>query len=361
MRTSTRTAALFSILAFAAVACKAQDSGKNLVETASANKNLSSLVELVSKPEFSAIPTLLTGNGSYTLFAPSNEAFADAKIDTSDVEAVTSVLLYHVLEGKVASGDLKDKQFPRTLLKNATYVNLADNAAQVLDVTKKDNTTVTVSTGVTKANVTTADLQASNGVIHIIDKILLPPKKPSDAVTDNSLNFTTFTSLLKKANLVQVVDELKNVTIFVPTDDAFKKVSDQADKLTDEQLKDVLKYHIVQMVAYSTDVTDGASLMTVQGDSLKASVQGANVTVNGANVVVPDVLTSNGVIHGIDAVLLPASVTNGTNGTNGTGSSSGSSNSGSNQSNQQSGSSIVGQSIFAVVLTASAALGFLFA
>ncbi|ORY02902.1 Fasciclin-domain-containing protein [Basidiobolus meristosporus CBS 931.73] len=171
----------------------------------------------------------------------------------------------------------------------------------VVRVTKGDKG-VTVAYGLKSANVVKADLESSNGVIHIIDQVLLPPVKPSQ--TASNANLTALVDALTKANLVET---------------AFKKAN--AGSLNATALTNVLKYHVVSPgVKYSTDLKDGDKLTTVQGDVLNVKIANGSVTINGAKVVTANVLTSNGVVHVLDGLLIPGQRSNSraTNTTNST-------------------------------------------
>jgi uncharacterized surface protein with fasciclin (FAS1) repeats len=121
-------------------------------------------------------------------------------------------------------------------------------------------------------------------------------------------SFKTLASLLTSAGLVDTLKGAGPFTVFAPTDEAFAKVPKATlDKLAADPaaLKKVLLYHVVAGKVMAADVTDGLAAKTVEGDSLKFAVKGGKVTVNGANVTTADIVCSNGVIHVIDAVLLP--------------------------------------------------------
>ncbi|ORY02898.1 Fasciclin-domain-containing protein [Basidiobolus meristosporus CBS 931.73] len=284
----------------------AQDAQKSIVDNAVANSDLKTLASIVGSPAFSAIKTALSGAGPFTVFAPNDAAFTAANIDTSNTALVENVLKYHVISGKIQSADLQAIQFPTTLLTDASLVNLPDGKGQVVGVTKGDKG-VTVAYGLKSANVVKADLESSNGVIHIIDQVLLPPVKPSQ--TASNANLTALVDALTKANLVETVDGLKGATIFAPVDEAFKKAN--AGSLNATALTNVLKYHVVSPgVKYSTDLKDGDKLTTVQGNVLNVKIANGSVTINGAKVVTANVLTSNGVVHVLDGVLIPGQQSN---------------------------------------------------
>ncbi|KAF2427807.1 Fasciclin-domain-containing protein [Tothia fuscella] len=135
-----------------------------------------------------------------------------------------------------------------------------------------------------------------------------PPAAPalkSASATAQAAGLTSLVSALTTAGLAATVDGLKDVTIFAPTNAAFDAIASVAKGLSKDQLGNVLKYHVVPTTAFSKNLKDGQVVKTLQGGELKISVKGAKVTVNGANVVKADVAINGGVVHVIDAVLLP--------------------------------------------------------
>ncbi|ORY02703.1 beta-Ig-H3/fasciclin, partial [Basidiobolus meristosporus CBS 931.73] len=285
----------------------AQDAQKSLAENAAENTSLSTLATIMNNPAFGVLKSLLSGNGPFTVLAPSDAAFAAAQIDASNPTLVQDLLMYHVISGKILSTELKPKplQFKETLLNSTELVNLPDGKPQVVGLSK-DGGEVMVTYGTKSAKVIQADLSSSNGVIHIIDQVLTAPAKPSLAVA--SANLTTLVDLLSKANLVETIDGLKGATIFAPTNEALAKAN--AGLLNTTALVDILKYHVVSPgIKYSADLNDGEKLTTLQGATLSVQVSGGNVTVNGMKLVSTNLLTSNGVVHILDGVLIPGQQT----------------------------------------------------
>merc|ERR1719329_751326 len=181
---------------------------------------------------------------------------------------------------------------------------------------------------VNTATVTSADVMCSNGVIHIIDQVLLPPSpgpepapEPSPApaptatadIVDTAVaagSFTVLAEALTKADLITTLKGTGPFTVFAPTDDAFAAALKalgvtKEELLAREDLADILKYHVVSGSVKSTDLTDGMTPATVQGSNLAIAIDGTTVKVNTATVTSVDVMCSNGVIHIIDQVLLP--------------------------------------------------------
>ncbi|ORZ36181.1 FAS1 domain-containing protein [Catenaria anguillulae PL171] len=271
------------------------------------NYRFNTLVKLATDTKL--VPALDTAN--ITLFAPTDDAFKALTSVPSDLNLVADILTYHVVPGAFPADKLAAYQVVPTLLnrQGSPFVQFADNkTAQSLAVAKADG--VTVSFGLGKVKVIDS-IPSANGVIHVVDGVLLPPKKPSETAVAAKLN--QLVAALTKAQLVSAVDGAKGVTIFAPTDAAFDKIKDTVAKLTDEQLKQVLTYHVVPTVAYSTGLPASLDAPTLLGADAKVAVKktAEGVTVNGAKVVIADVFTNNGVVHVIDSVLIPPSLAGG--------------------------------------------------
>ena len=244
--------------------------------------------------------TTLQGDGPFTVFAPTDQAFIDAGIDLTtfdtDEENATlvDILTYHVVSGKVMSTDLTDGM-------EASALN-------------QDTLTFSVSATEVKVNdavVTTADVESSNGVIHVIDKVLMPPADLVDipATAQSTGIHTALVAALAQANLVATLQGTGPFTVFAPTDQAFTDAGiDLTTFDTDEEnatLVDILTYHVVSGTVLSSDLTDGMEAAALNQDTLTFSVSATEVKVNDAVVTTADVATSNGVIHVIDKVLMP--------------------------------------------------------
>ncbi|KAK9760882.1 hypothetical protein K7432_014663 [Basidiobolus ranarum] len=295
MRLTIATAALFL-----ASGSLCQDVQKSLADNVSANQELGAFATVVSNSDFESVRSLLSGTNQYTLFAPSDAALKAANVDTSNTTAVLDILKYHVIAGKIKSTELKTLQFPTTVLNDTSIVNLPNNKSQVLGVSKNAQD-VSVSYGLKSAKVIKADLESSNGITHIIDQVLLPPVSPSE--TAKAANLTTLMDLLAKSNLTSTIDGFKGATIFAPSNEALKSLD--TSKMNATALTDLLKYHVItSTVGYSSDLKDGL-LATVQGSNVNIKNNNGAITVNNAKVVTPNVLTSNGVVHVIDTVLMP--------------------------------------------------------
>jgi uncharacterized surface protein with fasciclin (FAS1) repeats len=276
-------------------------SDKNIVETAVAAGQFKTLATLVAKAGLAE--TLATG-GTFTVFAPTDEAFAKVPQATLDALAANpdllkSVLLYHVVPGKVPAADVVKLSSAKTLEGRSVSIKVVDGSVYI-----------------DQAKVTTPDIMASNGVIHVIDSVLIPKAEtaePSKNIVQTATaagQFKTLVSLVKKAGLAGALQGKGPFTVFAPTNAAFAKVpkATLAALAKDKaKLKAVLLYHVAKGKVTSGQVVKLKSVKTLQGGAVSIKVTGGKVYVGGARVITPDVMASNGVIHVINKVLIPAS------------------------------------------------------
>jgi len=255
-----------------------------------------SLVAALSHAE---LVSALQADGPFTVFAPTDDAFAAAGIDLSTFDTdeenatLSDILLYHVVSGAVASSDVTDGMSAEALNGDELSFTVSDGSVMVNDAT-----------------VTSADVMASNGIIHVIDKVLMPPADLGDipTVAQGTGIHTSLVAAVVQAELLTTLQGDGPFTVFAPTDDAFAAAGIDLAALDNEEgkatLTDILLYHVVSGAVPSSAVTDGMSAAAVNGDDLSFAV-GEGVMVNDANVVLADVPASNGVIHVIDKVLMP--------------------------------------------------------
>ncbi len=337
--------AMFSILM---VSCNNDDDNgpeeptpptSNIVQLASATSDLSTLVGAIGQAD-AGLDATLSGTGPFTVFAPTNAAFTAllnalgddynslADFDTQEEkDLLRDILLYHVIPSEVRSGDLAAGSVGTALTGNSLEV-IASGSSFVIGDASAAN-----------ANITTADIEATNGVVHLIDKVLLPQSaidfvnglgeeealnsvETAQSVPDLSLLVDAL--IQADAGLVEVLSGEGPFTIFAPTNAAFAALLDalgsEYNSLADfdtaaekELLAKVLTYHVVAgTAAFSTDLSDGQAIATVQGENVTISLTGGvfiqDATDTDAAVVTADVETSNGIVHIIDKVLLPQEV-----------------------------------------------------
>jgi uncharacterized surface protein with fasciclin (FAS1) repeats len=246
----------------------------------------------------------LSGTGPFTVFAPTDAAFAALPAGTiaallaDPTGDLAQILLYHVASGNVLSSDLTDGQIVTTLQGQTVTIDITGG-----------------NVFVNGAQVIVADLLAENGVVHVIDAVLLPNlAEPLPAtVVDIIVNSDVHNTLEAAVIAAELADDLSGTgpfTVFAPTDAAFAALpaGTIAALLADPtgDLAQILLYHVASGNVLSTDLSDGQIVTTLQGQTVTIDITGGNVFVNGAQVIVADLLAENGVVHVIDAVLLPA-------------------------------------------------------
>ncbi len=251
--------------------------GDDIVDIAQGDDQFSTLASAIQDAQLEGV---LRGDGPFTVFAPTNEAFEALGMDLDSLseEDLTEILSYHVLEGEVMSDDL-----PRIADSVADYTLFFDTEDGVR---------------VNDASVVEADIEASNGVVHVIDRVLMPP----DLVT--ALGYAELGAL---ADAVQAAPELSDTlsgpgayTLFAPRDQAFEGASDVA-----------LRYHVIDGAIASSDVPARADTLldNAWGYPVTALFDtGDGVEVNGVEVLTPDIRTTNGIIHVVEDVLPTPSV-----------------------------------------------------
>jgi len=297
-----RSAALVSLLAIVGTAvAQHTPSLPDLLKVA----NLNELATAAGA--YPDILELLTAKDAQnTIFAPTDEAFAAAKAMLGDAltpDVLKQVLTYHVSKGVVKSTDLSaTPAFVKTLLPEGPFRNISGEA-QVAKAVIEDKKAYVYSGLLTKSEVVKADNVFAGGIAHVVNKVLIPPMAVS--TTAKTAGLSSLVDALTTAGLVSTVDQLRKVTIFAPNNAAFAKLTATPSK---EDLAKILTYHVVPgAVGYSTTLTDGMKLKTVEGNELTIKIANGVVTVNGAKVVTADVLVNNGVVHVIDTVLVPGS------------------------------------------------------
>ena len=283
----------------------------DIVKLASTNPDLSILAEALTRAN---LVNALEGSGPFTVFAPTNDAFNQllndlgaTSLDDISTDVLTNVLLYHVLSGKVTSTDIVPGYV------NTLSTGPDNNQVSLLigyNDSSNKNAAAAVNTNIlylnSDASVITADVMATNGVVHVINKVLLPPTVV-DLAIDNS-SFSILVEAVVKAGLAETLMGDGPFTIFAPTNAAFEELFAQLEisgiqDLTKDQLVPILLYHVVSGNVRSTDLTT-SKVTTLNGD-ITINV-GTTVTVNeNTNVVLTDVQGINGVVHVIDKVLLP--------------------------------------------------------
>jgi transforming growth factor-beta-induced protein len=288
---------------------------KDILDTARAAGSFNTLLAALDAAH---LTETIRNTKNITVFAPTDAAFAklgDAKIKAllADPKTLGKILTYHVAGQQLTAAQLSALTSVDTLAGEKIAVNIAFGPI-ALNITTK---------------VTTADIKAKNGTIHVIDTVLTPPSlgpnQPPTTVPATTLpatkdivdtaiangSFNTLVAAVQAAGLEQTLRTTKNITVFAPTDAAFAKLGDAKiaallkDKAT---LTKILTYHVAPGVSTANDLSQ-AIVTTLGGERLKFTVVNGKLVINGnVNVVITDVRASNGIIHVIDAVLIPPSL-----------------------------------------------------
>ena len=276
---------------------------KDIVDTAVGAGSFKTLAAALGAAD---LVDTLKGDGPFTVFAPTDDAFAklpkgtvDDLLKPENKDKLAGILTYHVVAGKVMSGDV-------VKLTEAETVNGQKVKIDASEGVKVDDATVT-----------TADVECKNGVIHIIDSVILPKmeeekKEEMKDIVDTAVGAGSFKTLAAALGAADLVDTLKGdgpFTVFAPTDDAFAKlpkgtVDDLLKPENKDKLAGILTYHVVAGKVMSGDVVKLTEAETVNGQKVKIDAS-EGVKVDDATVTTADVECKNGVIHIIDAVILP--------------------------------------------------------
>lgn len=314
--------AFLALIAFVSISCNnddddSQQTPQTILSIAKANPDLSSLVAALEKADLAAT---LNSSGSYTVFAPNNKAFSAflsangyANLNAVPVAALKEILLNHVLSTKVKSSEITTG-YVKTLAKGNA------SASNTISMYLEKTTGVDINGG--KANggatVTTADIEASNGVIHLVDAVIGLPTIVNHAVANK--NFTTLVTALSynsASGFVGILSGTANspFTVFAPTNAAFASFLTETgfsglSAIPANVLETTLKYHVVAGAnVQSSSLTNGQVVNTFASQSFTIGLTGgAKITDTNnrvSNIIATDVQCSNGIIHVIDKVLLP--------------------------------------------------------
>jgi len=297
----------------AALAYAQEDSGSgssgmtNLTALLSSTDSLSSLNDLVGNyPDFAAT---LASWENVTILAPSNDALetlmnSDAGSMLDNDQFVQSLLRYHVLQSTVYASDITQTPvFAPTYLNSTMYSNVT--GGQVVEARMQDDEVQFVSGLKQVSTVAQPNVNYTNGVVHIIDDVLMIPGNLTS--TAQNANLTAFLGAAVNASVASTLLGAEDLTIFAPSNAAFQDIGSLVGNLTMDQLANILSYHVIEgTVAYSSDLSN-TSLTTLQGDDVEITIANGAVMVNNATVTNANILFAGGVIHVIDQVLNPNS------------------------------------------------------
>ena len=334
---------LTSRLIFTAATFAASNALENIIETGKRDGGFETLLAGI---EAANLTDILSGNGTYTVFAPTDAAFdefpeglLDCLVRPEQKDTLTNILLYHVLNAEVTSDELTDGMMAMTM--NGANVTIGVNGSEYM---------------VNDAYVNDTDVMATNGVIHVIDSVLIPPYFNTDSFMvecyANIVNVLeaianredpNLTVLLKGLQETDILEGLKGegpYTVFAQIDSAFDPVPMKClVEKHNNTLATIMKYHIGWGKVISDQVSDGQVVTSWNGANLTLGVSEEGVTVQAAKVIFPDILVSNGVIHMVDSVMLPKDIDLDTLDCEGVDTSSSSSDESSSSSDESSSSS----------------------
>ena len=307
-RAGISTFAVLSMLLFFTSCDKDEtnDSPNTIADIATKNDNFSLLESAVVKAD---LASTLSGPGPFTVFAPDDAAFNNTGITSSVIGSLSAdqlkdILLYHTLDSKVMASNVPAGP-------NAAVTTAGGGT---LYVTKNSN-----GVFVNGWKVTTADISASNGVIHSIERALIPPAGNLVEVAQSNSNFTYLVAAVIRAsegstNVAEVLSSDGAFTVFAPTNQAFMDAGfptiESIQTADPNTLASILTYHVIAARAFSSDLSDGQNLTTANGGALQVGI-GSNATIKGnsntsaATINAVNIMATNGVVHVIDKVLLP--------------------------------------------------------
>jgi uncharacterized surface protein with fasciclin (FAS1) repeats len=298
------------------------DVTQNIAEIASGEKDLSTLVAALNATN---LTSKVADTKDITVFAPTNDAFdalgkktLNCLLAPVGLPKLQDVLKYHVVPEQAKASDLsKDESLPTLDGKQNLTVML-------------EGDTVTIKGGATSANVTKADIMATNGVVHEVDAVLIPkdftaPNCGTGSIADTAVSnedLSYLVAALSEAGLVDTFNGTDVFTVFAPTNEAFVAlngtdglVSCLLEPKNKDALTQVLEYHVVAAYDLAADITDGLKVTTLESEKLTFAIKNKEVmieTTSGGNatVVKADVFATNGVVHVINEVLIPANFKN---------------------------------------------------
>jgi uncharacterized surface protein with fasciclin (FAS1) repeats len=309
----------YAIILFTAInltACEKSEADEPMLPSPSSTTITSqvstsaSLTLLKSAVVKAGLASTLDGAGPYTVFAPTDDAFIASGITSSVINSLSadklkSILLYHVLSSKILSTGVPVGPNAKVITASGDSFFVTNNLNGVF---------------VNGLKVTTADLPASNGVIHTLGKVLMPP---AGNIVDVAAADTTFSFLVAavlraskgSTNVAAVLSGNTPLTVFAPTNNAFRAAGfatiDAINAVDPNTLTTILTYHVVAGRVFSSDLVNAAQPSTVNGGKVIVSLSSNSAAIKGnsnpsaSNIAVTNIMASNGVIHVIDQVLLP--------------------------------------------------------
>jgi uncharacterized surface protein with fasciclin (FAS1) repeats len=288
----------FTALTVFAVSCSDDDTvtpPQSITDVVVADPNFSILEAAVVK---AGLADALATTNPITVFAPDNAAFTasgitEATIASLPVAAIDGILKYHVHSGLVTSTAVPVSDAITTLGGTSLFASRNTNGVFMNGIKVKQ-----------------ADVSASNGVIHVIEKVLIPPTQTIAAIAASDTTFSFLVAAVTKTGLLSAISGPGKFTVFAPTNAAFRAAGITDINAVDQAtLNTVVRYHVLTTNVFASDLVNNTTAQTLQGGNLRITLPPA-VKIDGSaqvasNIVAANITATNGVIHVIDRVLLP--------------------------------------------------------
>ncbi|TDZ29591.1 Fasciclin-like arabinogalactan protein [Colletotrichum spinosum] len=287
----------------------AQETVPDLGEVLQSNKNLSTYYNLMKK--YPEVLFKLPNYDGVTIIAPSNSAFENipgtqlyAIWNESDPSIAIPLLEYHILQGTWITGAISSgpSHLLPSLLQDPDWTNVTRGQNVLVNKQPGDVIVFTSGEGIRTTQVT-GDIRFAGGYVQVVDNLMVPPSRLEN--TTDAFKLSAFLGALYASDLLESLSSKQNVTIFAPRNEAFQRVAGSLDKLDTDAVKKFLDYHVVPgRILLSSDLS-GQNLTTQGSHNLRVIRSGNNLFLNSAQVVQPDILIANGIMHIIDDVLNP--------------------------------------------------------
>jgi len=240
----------------------------------------------------------LKGEGPFTVFAPTDEAFAklpkgtvESLLKPENRDTLISILTYHVVPGKLDAKAVLSGDSVSTLNGQRAAINAKKGM-------------------IGSASISKTDIECSNGIIHVIDEVIMPKSDSILDIASSAGSFNTLAAALEATDLIDALSGDGPFTVFAPTDEAFDKLPEgtvesllKPENL--DKLRSILLYHVVEGRVYSDDAIEARKAKTLEGSKITIKESKGSVMINKATVKTANIDASNGVIHVIDTVILP--------------------------------------------------------
>ncbi|WQF82641.1 Putative FAS1 domain-containing protein [Colletotrichum destructivum] len=307
MLSSLLKAGVFSLLSLAGLVAGKQDDLGSVLQSKS---NLSTYYNLIKK--YPEVILKLPSYDGVTIIAPSNAAFENIPgtqlngiWNESDPSIAVPILEYHILQGTVSTSALESgpSVLHSSLLQDPAWTNVTGGQNVMVNKQPGNVTVFTSSEGIRTTQVE-ADIKFAGGLIQVVDNLMIPPARLEN--TTDSFQLPAFLGALYTARLLPSLSERKNVTIFAPRNEAFQRVAGSLRDLDEDAVRNILNYHVVTgRILASSDLKNGTNLTTLSRQDLNVIRSGNNLFLNSAQIVQPDILLANGILHIVDNVLNP--------------------------------------------------------